>query len=122
MPATIGVSVRARPRHYPAIRRPPAYRHETGRLNPLSDPWRNHDTDDPREPYAHLPIVTVLRRNLFLDFHGAAHRAVYAVEHDQQRIPTGLDDPATVLLDRWIDQVLPQSPQPLEGSRVIKAD
>jgi hypothetical protein len=44
------------------------------------------------------------------------------VEYDEQRITTGLDNPTAVLLDGWIDQFLPQCPQPLEGSRIIKAD
>ena len=50
-------------------------------------------------------LVAVVDRHLLLHLHGAAHRPVDAVEHDEQGIAAGLDDPATMLLDRWVDQV-----------------
>ena len=67
-------------------------------------------------------LVAVMDRNLLLHLHGAAHRSVDAVEHDEQRVAAGLDDPAAMLLDRRVDQVAPQSTQPLEGSRVVQPD
>ena len=48
-------------------------------------------------------LVAIVDRNLLLHLHGAAHRAVYAVEHDQQRVAACLDNPAAMLLDRRVD-------------------
>ena len=59
-------------------------------------------------------------RNLLLHLHGAAHRSVDAIEHDEQRIAAGLDDPAAMLVDCWVDQVAAESPQPFEGSASSK--
>jgi hypothetical protein len=67
-------------------------------------------------------LISVMARNLLLHLHGAAHCPVDAIEYDEQRIPAGLDDPAAMFLDGWINEVLPQSPQSLQGSRVIKTD
>ena len=50
-----------------------------------------------------------------LHLHGAAHRSVDAIEHDEQRVTAGLDDPATMLRYRWVYQVAAESPQPLES-------
>ena len=61
-------------------------------------------------------------RNLLLYLHSTAHGPVNAVEHDEQRIATGLDDPAAVLFDRWVDQVRAESAQPFECSCVIQPD
>ena len=77
------------------------------------------------DPKANGPIgsmVSVLRRNLVLDFHGAAHCPVNAVEHNEQGIPAGLNDPATVLFDGGIDQVPTQCSQSLKRPHVIEAD
>ena len=46
-------------------------------------------------------------RNLLLHLHGATHRPVYAIEHDEQGIPAGLDDPAAMLFDRGVYQLPP---------------
>jgi len=42
-------------------------------------------------------------RNLLLNLHRTAHCSIEAIEYDQQGVATGLDDPATVLVDRRID-------------------
>ena len=47
-------------------------------------------------------VVAVVYRHLLLHLHGTAHRAIYAVEHDKQRITAGLDDPATMLRYRRV--------------------
>jgi hypothetical protein len=59
---------------------------------------------------------------LLLDLHGTAHRSVDAVEDDKKGIAPGVDDPAAILLDRWVDQVVPQSPQPFERPNIVEAD
>ena len=67
-------------------------------------------------------LVAIVDRNLLLHLHGTAHRSVDAVEHDEQGVAAGLDDPAAMLLDRRIDQLSAERTQSLEGSRVIQAD
>ena len=63
-----------------------------------------------------------MQRHLSLHRHGAAHRPVDAVEYDQQRVAAGLHDPATVLVDRWIDQVLTKLAQPLQRACIVQPD
>ena len=58
-------------------------------------------------------LIPIVDRNLLLHLHGAPHRPVDAVEHDEQRVAASLDDPATMLLDRWVYQLSAQRPQPL---------
>ena len=48
-------------------------------------------------------LVAIMVGNLLLHLHGTAYRPVDAVEHDQQGIAPGLDDPAAMLLDRRVD-------------------
>ena len=50
-------------------------------------------------------LVAIVDRNLLLHLHGTAHRSVDAVEHHEQGIAAGVDDPAAMLLDRRVDQV-----------------
>ena len=50
-------------------------------------------------------LISVVDRDLLLHLHSTAHRPVDAVEHDEQGIAASLDDPAAVLLDRWVYQV-----------------
>jgi hypothetical protein len=62
------------------------------------------------DPYAKADssirgLVAVVDRDLFLDLNGTAHRPVYAVEYDQQRIATSLHDFAAMLADCRIDQI-----------------
>jgi hypothetical protein len=48
-------------------------------------------------------LVAIVDWNLLLNFDGAPYGPIYAVERDQQRVTTSLDDPAAILLDRWVD-------------------
>ena len=66
--------------------------------------------------------ITVVDRNLLLHLDGTAHRPVNAIEHDEQGIAAGLDDPAAMLVNRWVYQVSAQRPQSLESSCVIQPD
>ena len=67
-------------------------------------------------------LVAIMDRHLLLHLHGTAHRPVDAVEHDQQRVAAGLDDPAAVLLDRRVDQVAPERAQPFERPGIVQPD
>jgi hypothetical protein len=64
------------------------------------------------DPYAKADasigrLVGIVDRNLLLHFHGTAHGPIDAVKDDEQRISSGLDDPATMLADRGIDHFPP---------------
>ena len=54
-------------------------------------------------------LITVVDRHLLLHFGRTAHCSLDAVEHDEQGIASRVDDPAAVLIDRWVDQVLRES-------------
>ena len=62
----------------------------------------------------------VVDRNPFLHPHGAANRAVNAIEHNKQKVAPSLDDPAVMFFNRGIDQVFAERPQPLQGSGVVQ--
>ena len=65
-------------------------------------------------------LISVVGRNLLLHLDGTAHRPVNAIEHDEQGIAPSLDDFAAMLLDRRVDQVAAQSPQPLESPCIVQ--
>ena len=67
-------------------------------------------------------LVSVVDRNLLLHLHGAAHRPVDAVEHDQQRVAAGLDDPATMLRRSLGRSRCGAMPQPFERPCIIQSD
>jgi hypothetical protein len=54
-------------------------------------------------------LGTVLDRDLFLNRQSAPHRTVDAVEYDQQRVATGLDEPATMLSNCWVNHISTQN-------------
>src|SRR5262245_32375295 len=47
--------------------------------------------------------VSVERRDLTLHLHGTAHGTINAVEHDQQRVATSLDNLPAMFVDGRID-------------------
>src|SRR6516162_5059367 len=62
------------------------------------------DVDADAKPNGSISgLVAIVDRDLFLDLNGTAHRPVDAVKHYQQRISACLNDPATVLVDGWVD-------------------
>jgi hypothetical protein len=65
-------------------------------------------------------LIAIVVRHPFLHVDSAAHSPVDAVEHDEQRIASGLNDPAAMLVDRWVDQNTAEGPQPLERSYIIQ--
>ena len=60
--------------------------------------------------------------NLLLHLHGTAHRPVNAIEYDQQRIASSLNNPAAMLIDRRVYQVPAECPQTIERSRIVQAN
>jgi hypothetical protein len=65
-------------------------------------------------------LVAIVNWNLPLHLHGAAHRTVYAVKDDEQRVAAGLDYFAAVLVDCRTYQVSSERPQPFKRPCVIK--
>ena len=55
--------------------------------------------------------------HLLLHLHRTAHRPVNAVEHDEEGVAACIDDPAAMLLDRWVDQVLGAEPAAVQASQ-----
>ena len=90
-------------------------------VSPISNGVSNVDADAKADGSIRR-LIAVVDRNLLLHLHGTAHRPVDAVEHDQQGVAAGLDDPAAMLLDRRVDQVAAESTQPFERSCVVQAD
>ena len=83
----------------------------------------DHVADVDADPKPDGPIgrlIAIVVRHLLLHFDRAAHRPVDAVEHDEQRVAAGLNDPPAMLVDRWVDQSVAESPKPFERSYVIQ--
>jgi hypothetical protein len=91
------------------------------KVSAVGDRVANVDADTELDTAVGL-LIGSIRWQLLLDLHGATHRAVDAVEHHKQRIACGIDDPATMLGDGWIDQVAAQRPQSLQRAGIIQAD
>ena len=86
---------------------------------------RNRIADIDADAKADGPIggmVTIIGGHLLLHLHGTAHRAVDAVEHDEQGVASGLNDPAAMLVDRRVDQSAAESTEPFQRSFVIQPD
>jgi hypothetical protein len=67
-------------------------------------------------------LVTIAERNLLLHLHCTTHRSVNAVEHDEHRITSGLDDPAAMILDRRVYYLFAEPTQPFKRSCVIQTN
>jgi hypothetical protein len=64
----------------------------------------------------------VADRDLLLHTHSKSHRAIRTLEHHEQRITGGVDDPAAMLGNSRIDQVATERSQPLQRADVVLAD
>jgi hypothetical protein len=87
----------------------------------------NHiaDVDADAETGTDRPIgrlIAVAGWHLLLDLHRTAHCSVHAVEHHKQRIAAGIDDPAAMLLDGWVDSGTAESAEPFKRSNVIQVN
>jgi hypothetical protein len=59
-------------------------------------------------------------RNLLLHLHGTPHGPVDTVEGDEQGVATRLNDPAAVLLNRGIDHLSAECPQPFKRPNIVQ--
>jgi hypothetical protein len=80
------------------------------------------DVDSNAESDCLIGRSVVVGWHLLLRTHRTSHRAVDAVEHQQQRIAAGADDPTTVRLQRRLEYVAPQPAHPIERSAIVQAD
>ena len=89
-------------------------------------PSGNYITNIDADAKADCPIgryVAIMGRNLLLHLHGTTDpRSVNAVKHEEQRVASCIDDPAAMLVDGWVDQVLAESPEPFERPYIIQTD
>ncbi len=67
-------------------------------------------------------LVTIIGGYLLLHLNGTAHRAIDAVEHDEEGVASGLNDPAAMLVDRRVDQSAAERTEAFERSFVIQPD
>src|SRR4029077_3054898 len=85
----------------------------------------NRVTNVDADPKADGPVrgrIIIMDRELLLHLQGAADRSINAIKHDEQRVTSGLDDPAAMFFNRWVNQSSAQSPQSFEGSNITEAD
>jgi hypothetical protein len=65
-------------------------------------------------------LVAIIGGDLLLHLRGTAYRTVNAVEHDEERVTSCVNNPAAMLVDRRIDQSPAESPEPFERAYVIQ--
>ena len=85
----------------------------------------NHITDVDAYSEADAPIrrlVAVVHPNLLLHLDRTSHRAIDAVERDQQRVAAGLHHSSAALPDRRVDQRAPQCAQTPQCAGIIEAN
>ena len=80
-------------------------------ISPISNRVANVDPDTKADGLIG-GLLAIVDRNLLLHLRGAAHRSVNAVEHDQEGVTLSLDDPTTMLVNRWVDDRAAQVTQP----------
>jgi hypothetical protein len=83
----------------------------------------NHIANVYADPKSDSPIgglIAIVLRHLLLDSDRAAHGSFNAVEHDEQRVACGLNDPPAVLGDRPVDQSAAKRLKPCERSNVVQ--
>ena len=68
----------------------------------------------PDSPVRGLIIIIIGHTLLHVD--RATYSAVDAVERDEQRVATGLNELPAVLIDHWVDQSVAEDPKPFERS------
>jgi hypothetical protein len=80
----------------------------------VSTVW-NYISDVDAEAKADNPtggLIAIKDWNLLLYVHGAPHRAINAVEHHEQGVTCGIDEPTAMLGDSWVNQSAPESAEP----------
>jgi hypothetical protein len=55
-------------------------------------------------------LAGIVSRNVLLNLRRTANCAVYAIEDYEQRVAAGVDEPATVFLDCWVNKIAPEGP------------
>jgi len=90
----------------------------------VSSVW-NYISEVDAEAKADQPIgglIAIVCGNLLLYVHGAAHRSFNAIEHHEQRIAPGVDNPTAMFVDGRVNQCPAEHAESFEGSYVIQSD
>jgi hypothetical protein len=82
--------------------------------NNIADVYANAKPDGPFGG-----LIAIIAGHLLLDTDRAAHCPIDAIEHDEQGVTTGLNNPPAMLVDSWADQSAAQPPKSCERSYVI---
>ena len=85
-------------------------------------PVGTHVDANPKADGPICGLVTIADGHLLLDLDRTAHRSVSAVEHQQEKITTRVNEPPAKFVSGGVDHVAAQSPQSLRGSGVIQPD
>ena len=83
----------------------------------------NHVSDVDTDAVPDRPIrglVAIADGSLLLYPHGTTHCPVNAVEHDEQGVTCGIDDPTAVVSDRRVDKNDAKSPHSLKRPYIIQ--
>jgi hypothetical protein len=91
------------------------------KIGTVSDYVANVDANS-KPDHAITRLIAIRIRHLLLYLDRAARCPVDAVEDDEQRVAPGLNDPAAMLVDRWIDQCTAEASKPFERSQIIQTD
>ena len=86
---------------------------------------RDHVANVDADAEANAPVrrlIAVIDRHLLLYLDRAAHRAVDAVERDQQRVAAGLHHSAAVLADGRVDQCASQRAQAVQRTGIVQSN
>jgi hypothetical protein len=60
--------------------------------------------------------------DLLLHSERTSHGTIDTVEHHEQRVAAGVDDPATIDIDRRVDDFAPKPAHPIKGSNIVQPD
>jgi hypothetical protein len=83
----------------------------------------NHVADVNANPKQNGPIgglIAIIVGHPLLHLDRAAHCPIDAIERDEQRVASGLNELPAMLVDCWIDQSAAEGPKPFERSYVIQ--
>src|ERR1700722_12896201 len=65
-------------------------------------------------------LAAIAHWNLLLHPHGTAHCSIDAIEHNEQGVACGIDDPTAVVSDRRVDKNDAKSPHSLKRPDIIQ--
>jgi hypothetical protein len=89
-------------------------------ISPVSDGIANVDPNTKSDGSVE-GLVAIVDWYLLLNRHGTAHRPINAIEYDQQRIASSLNNPTAMLIDRRVYQVPTECPQTIQRACIVQS-